>query len=156
MRHGKAEQITMNKDDYDRTLTDRGIKNASAMGAHIREHFGVPDLILSSAAQRAHETAIFAAESIGYPETKIVADENLYFASSRWILTAVAKLPNNVNSCLYIGHNPGLTDLINNLHVTLDNLPTASAACFEFDIDSWTDISSKNAIFKWIKLAREL
>jgi Phosphohistidine phosphatase SixA len=156
LRHGKAEQDTMAKDDYDRILTDRGNKNASAMGAYILKKSGVPDLILASSAKRAYDTAILAAQSLGYREEDIQTDQNLYFAPARWILNIVSKLPDKVNSCLYVGHNPGLTDLVNDLGVHLDNLPTASAACFEFNVDSWMDISVDRANFMWLKIAKEL
>ncbi len=156
LRHGKAEQDTMAKDDYDRVLTDRGNKNASDMGGFILKKWGVPDLILSSSARRAHDTAILAAQSLGYPQEEIRTDQNLYFAPSRWILNVISKLPDEVNRCLYVGHNPGVTELINDLGVRLDNLPTASAICFEFHIGSWAEISTERAAFHWLKLAKEL
>lgn len=156
LRHGKAEQDTMAKDDYDRVLTERGNKNAADMGAFILKKWGVPDLILSSSARRAHDTAIQVAQSLGYPQEEIRTDQNLYFAPSRWILNVISKLPEKVNRCLYIGHNPGVTDLINDLGVSLDNLPTASAAYFELHIDSWADISPEKAAFLWLKQAKDL
>jgi len=156
LRHGKAEQDTMAKDDYDRILTDRGRRNAAAMGEYILKKTGVPDLILTSSAKRAHETALYAAQHIGYPEEEIQNDQNLYFAPARWILNILSKLPEEVNSCLYVGHNPGVTDLVNDLGVRLDNLPTASAVCFEFNIDSWKEISAERANFMWLKTAKEL
>jgi phosphohistidine phosphatase len=156
LRHGKAEQDTMAKDDYDRALIDRGRTNAAAMGNYILKKAGVPGLILSSSAGRAHETAILAAQQIGYPEDEIQTDQNLYFAPARWIMNVLSKLPDDVDSCLYVGHNPGITDLINDLGVKLDNLPTSSAACFEFNVDAWSDISMERANFRWLKLAGEL
>jgi phosphohistidine phosphatase len=156
LRHGKAEQDTMAKDDYDRMLTDRGRMNAATMGEFILKRSGRPDLILASSARRAHETALLAAQAIAYPEEEIQTDQNLYFAPARWILNNVSKLSDQVNSCLYVGHNPGVTDLINDLGVRLDNLPTASATCFEFHVESWRDISVERANFMWLKLAKEL
>jgi phosphohistidine phosphatase len=156
LRHGKAEQNTMAMDDYDRALTERGINNATAMGTFILGKTGRPDLILSSSAKRAHQTALLAAKGLDYPAEEIEVDQNLYFAPARWILNAVSKLPDKFDSCLYVGHNPGITDLINDLGVNLDNLPTASAACFEFPVDRWEEISPERANFLWIKLAREL
>ena len=155
-RHGKAEQNTMAIEDDDRELTERGKRNANDMGAFILKKAGVPDLILSSSAKRAHQTAIIAAKSIGYPENEIQTDQNLYFAPERWIMNVLSKLPDNINSCIFVGHNPGLTDLINSLGVQLDNLPTASTACFEFNVDSWREVSTDQANFKWLKIAKEL
>lgn len=156
LRHGKAEQNTMAKDDYDRFLTERGRKNAGDMGNYILKRAGEPDLIISSSAKRAHETAILAAEQIGYPVDEIQTDQNLYFAPARWIVKVLSKLPDEVENCLYVGHNPGVTDLINDMGVKIDNLPTASAVCFAFPVESWTDIAMERANFMWMKLAKEL
>jgi phosphohistidine phosphatase len=71
-------------------------------------------------------------------------------------MNVLSKLPDNINSCIFVGHNPGLTDLINSLGVQLDNLPTASTACFEFNVDSWREVSTDQANFKWLKIAKEL
>lgn len=156
LRHGKAEQGSLAMDDYDRALTNRGVKNARGMGAFILHKAGIPGLVLSSSATRAYQTARMAAENMNYPEEEIQADQDLYFATANGILNVVSKLPNEINSCLFVGHNPGITDLINDLGVMLDNLPTASAICFEFQVDKWGDITPERANFKWIKLAREL
>lgn len=156
LRHGKAEYHTMAMDDYDRALTNRGVKNAGGMGAFILHKAGTPDLVLSSSATRAYQTARLAAENMNYLDKEIQADRDLYFATANWILNVVSKLPEEINSCLFVGHNPGITDLINDLGVTLDNLPTASAICFEFQVDKWEDVAPERANFKWIKLAREL
>lgn len=156
LRHGKAEDDTMAKDDYDRVLTDRGSMNATSMGSFILSKWGIPDLTLSSSARRAHDTAILATNSLGYPQNEIITDQNLYFAPARWILNVISKLPEEANRCLYVGHNPGITDLINDFGVRLDCLPTASAACFEFKIDSWRHITPDTANLLWIKLASEL
>lgn len=156
LRHGKAEQNTMAIDDYDRELTERGVRNAMGMGEFILQKMGVPELILTSSAKRAYQTAVLASKAIGYPMEQIESDQNLYFAPGRWILNVISKLPDEVNSCLYVGHNPGITDLINDLGVNMDNLPTASAICFEFQVTSWKEITPERANFKWVKLAREL
>lgn len=156
LRHGKAELHRFDLDDFDRDLTDRGVRNAFDMGKYIAEKFGVPDLIFTSAAKRAHRTALLAAEGMGYSQADVKADKDLYFAPPKWMLRALAEIPDAINSCVLVGHNPGLTDLINDLGVRLDNLPTASAACFEFNTDSWKDIAVDNVRFKWIQLAREL
>jgi phosphohistidine phosphatase len=71
-------------------------------------------------------------------------------------MNVLSKLPDDVDNCLYVGHNPGITDLINDLGVKLDNLPTSSAACFTFNVDAWADISGERAIFRWLKMAGEL
>lgn len=155
LRHGKSSWEYDTR-DFDRPLSDRGIKNASEMGRFILSKTGTPDIILSSDANRALSTAKLAAESMGFPAEKIETDHELYLASVREILKSIAKLPDDHRSCVVAGHNPGLTYLVNHFGVQLDNLPTASAVCFEFNTDTWKEISPDNAVFKWSKLAREL
>ncbi|NLO71211.1 MAG: hypothetical protein GX102_09830 [Porphyromonadaceae bacterium] len=156
LRHGKAELHQFGMSDYDRGLMSRGVKNSVAMGKFIAKKWGIPQLVLSSSAKRAYETAVLAAEGLGINRNEIQVDDNLYLVSERRILRILSELPDEIESCLLVGHNPGLTDLINYFEVWLDNLPTASAACFTFKEKSWKKITDAKAKLEWIKLAREL
>jgi len=156
LRHGKAEQHSFDLDDYDRGLTSRGVKNSEQMGKFILKKQGMPDYILSSAAKRTYQTAVLAAKGMGFPKNEIVEDENLYLVPERNLLAALAELPTDVNFCVLVGHNPGMTALVNYFGVKLDNLPTASAVCFTFEMDTWENIATEKAEYQWIKLAREL
>lgn len=156
LRHGKAEPYDAKPDDFDRVLADRGVRNAKDMSKFILEKHGIPELILASAAKRTVETAAYAAEELGYPVERIQAEQDLYLVSAGRILKTLSRLPDEISGCLLVGHNPGLTDLINLLKVRIDNLPTGSAVCFTFKTDLWSEISAKNAQFLWLQLAREL
>lgn len=156
LRHGKAELHAYGLDDYDRALTSRGVKNVAEMGKFILKKLGTPDFVLSSAANRAYQTAVLASQGMNFPVEDITTDEKLYLVSEFRLLKALSALPANVDYCVLVGHNPGLTDLVNYFGVRLDNLPTASAVCFTFQTDNWENIASDKAEFQWIKLAREL
>lgn len=156
MRHGKSSWDDEYLDDYDRPLSEGGKKNVAGMGAFLLQKSGIPELILSSPAKRAYTTAVIAAENMGYPTEKIETDKELYLAWVDEISQCISKIPNTIGHCLIVGHNPGLTHLLNHFGVRLDNLPTASAACLEFDASTWEEISPENARFQWLKLAREL
>ncbi|MGI6048202.1 MAG: SixA phosphatase family protein [Petrimonas sp.] len=156
MRHGKSSWNSEYLDDYDRPLNDRGKKNSSEMGHFLLQVCGKPELILASAAKRTTETAIRAALNLNYPQDKIEFDRELYLAGINDILKSISKISANVNTCILVGHNPGLTDLVNYFGLRLDNLPTASVVCLDFDAPTWKEISPKNARFQWLKLAREL
>ncbi len=145
MRHGKSSWDYAHLDDHDRPLNERGKKNTAKMGVYLLQKTGKPELILSSSAERAYATAVIAAENMGYPKEQIVTD---------WIddiLQSISRVPDTISYCLVVGHNPGLTHLINHFGVALDNLPTASTACFEFGTQVWKDISPANARFQWLK-----
>lgn len=155
LRHGKAEYPDLDMDDYDRPLTERGKRNAAETGSFIYAQLASPpDLILSSEAKRAFKTAKLAAEQMHYPIEKIKTETGLYLVSAQRTIKYIKLIPSEISSCLLVGHNPGLTDLVNHFGVRLDNLPTASAVCFEFDIENWQEISPEKAKFCWIELAK--
>ena len=155
-RHGKAESYDAKPNDYDRELAGRGRLNAGEMGKFIFKKYGKPGLVLASSARRTLQTATLAAEEMEYPITEIKTDENLYLPSERRIMKIIRSPPDDCESCLLVGHNPGLTNLINQLNVRLDNLPTGSAVCFNFNTGKWSEISADNSQFQWLQLAREL
>lgn len=156
LRHGKAEPYDAKPNDYDRTLTERGRRNAIEMGQFIMKRFGVPELILSSGARRAAETAILVGKELKYPIEKILLKEDLYLASVRRIFKVITGIPDENSSGLLVGHNPGLTALVNEMGIRLDNLPTCSAVCFSFDTDCWDGVSADNAHFLWFQQVKEL
>lgn len=156
MRHAKSSWENESLNDYNRPLNKRGEKSAMLMGEFLNAKHGKPDLIITSSATRAYDTAKIVAEQMGYPLEKIADTKELYLAWINDLIKTISSLPNSAHSCILIGHNPGLTDLINYFGVRLDNLPTASSACFEFEIKKWSDISRENVELKWFQLARDL
>ena len=60
-------------------------------------------------------------------------------------------------SVTIIAHNPGLTNLINELtNISLDNLPTTGLAEIKFNSDSWADISCENSSLIDLKFPKQL
>ncbi len=57
IRHAKSDWSNPILDDFDRPLNKRGKKNAPFMGKILRDKGVNPDLIISSPAYRARETA---------------------------------------------------------------------------------------------------
>lgn len=156
LRHGKSEVHRFNESDFERNLTERGKMNASDMGKFISTQINTPDFIFTSSAHRTVETAQLIASALSYSLDDIATTNELYLASSNAILKTINTIPNRVNCCLLVGHNPGITHLINDFGIKIDNLPTCSALCFSFNEDNWQSISTNNAIFEWVKLARDL
>lgn len=156
LRHGKAEIGDFDMDDFERSLIDKGRKNALDMGIFLTMKRILPEVIMASSAKRASETALLVCEHLNYAKEKIQFEPDLYLASARRILKNIEKINDNVSSCLIVAHNPGLTELVNDFGIKLDNLSTSSAVCFEFETEKWNKIAAKNATFKWIQLAKNL
>ena len=62
MRHAKSSWKEVDLVDHDRPLNKRGMKDAPRMGKLLRKERLIPELILTSSARRARDTAEAAAE----------------------------------------------------------------------------------------------
>jgi phosphohistidine phosphatase len=60
------------------------------------------------------------------------------------ILEIIRSLPDSAETAMVFGHNPGLTDFVNELSIdgdVTDNIPTAGVVAFEVPVASWQDIN---------------
>ncbi len=145
-RHAKSSWDDSFLDDHMRPLAKRGIRDAPRMAQRLKERNIFPDLMISSDAERAKATALAAAEILQFPEEKITFTNDLYLASSGDILHTIRHTPpKEVNVLFVFGHNPGLTDLIEDLGGDINNLPTCGQYGFQFEANSWKEVGEYNA-----------
>jgi phosphohistidine phosphatase len=138
LRHAKADRDEA-PTDHARELTKKGRKAARHMGELLRTQNIVPELILSSAAARAKQTADAAAEEAGYSgELKLL--EELYLAEPHAYLDSLRRLGGEATRVLVVGHNPGIEAPIFRLTGAAEHLPTAALAECTLPIDSWTEL----------------
>ena len=149
IRHAKSDWDNPSLPDYDRPLAARGLEDTPKMAASLKNRGIQVDLICSSTAQRAMQTANITAAVLGYPEAEIHWERYLYHASASHLLQFIQSQSNQVQSLLLVGHNPGLTELIVRLGVNLDNLPTAGQFAFTVLSDDWKNLSAANCKFEW-------
>jgi phosphohistidine phosphatase len=147
VRHAKSSWKDERSRDVDRPLAGRGKRDAPRMGKRLKERHAAPELILASHARRARETAEILAHELGYDADRLEVDENLYLASPNRILDVVTQLDDELASVLIVGHNPGLTELVNRFvpGLALDNLPTSGTVAVDFDATSWRDSATASA-----------
>jgi phosphohistidine phosphatase len=142
VRHGKSSWEDPRLPDHDRPLLPIGIKKTKRIAKYLNNKKIHPDLLYSSSAQRAYETANIIAEVIGYPKEKIKKERNLYHASPDEIYAELFALPDHLNSVMIFGHNPTLTYFVNDfLSPTIENLPTTGTVSINFDCDTWEQLS---------------
>jgi phosphohistidine phosphatase len=141
LRHAKSSHDDPGLDDHERSLNDRGRRDAPRMGRLLADEDLVPDLILSSTAVRARTTAEAAAKASGYQQ-KIELDRSLYLASPEEYIEALRELPETRRRVLVVGHNPGMEQLVEVLTGQSETLPTAALACITLPIDRWRDLRS--------------
>jgi len=138
LRHAKSSWDNTDLVDFDRPLNARGKKNAPDMAQRLKTAGIRPSLILSSPAKRAWSTAKLFATEISYPIEFLQRDRDLYHAGVGRLLDALATQDEGFNSILMVAHNPGLTDLANDLIPGLTtNLPTCGFVSVLVDVDTW-------------------
>jgi phosphohistidine phosphatase len=141
VRHAKSSWEEPGLADHNRPLIETGIKKTKLVIEYLQNKKIIPDLMISSSATRAKDTAFLIAEGLGYPIEQIIIDKKLYHASPEEILDELYALPENISSVMIFGHNPTLTYFVNQfLEPTIINLPTTGVVAIEFATDKWTEI----------------
>jgi phosphohistidine phosphatase len=138
LRHAKAK--TSDADDFDRSLKKQGKRDARRIGRLLRDENMLPDLIVSSSAERCRKTVEHVLQDSGYRgETRLSGA--LYEANADALREFLRKLSDEVNSVVLVGHNPGLEELLEPLVGAYTPLSTSALAKIELSIDSWRDMS---------------
>jgi len=142
IRHAEATEGSAGLKDIERQLTAKGYSDAPRIGRHLFDNQVVPDLILSSTAQRARATADLLAEQLRYALNQIKYLEELYNASVRSLLAAVSQTHDSLQTVLLVGHNPAISYLSEYLSgEEIGNMVPASYVHLSFELDAWQEVS---------------
>ena len=149
VRHAKSDWGKPGLADFDRPLNKRGKKDAPKMGEHLKSVWQVkPDYVLCSTAKRAQATAKRLLKALEYPKDQIVWQERIYSGHSTDILDLVRRIDSGCEQVMVIGHNPDITELINDLTGSdIFDVPTCGVAGIDLDIDVWQDVASGKLVF---------
>ncbi|MCP5096678.1 MAG: histidine phosphatase family protein [Chloroflexi bacterium] len=139
-RHAKSSWDNSYLGDHERPLNKRGKAAAPKMGQHLKAEDVVPDLIISSTAKRAIETAkaiIIASEFEG--ELQVTRD--FYLADPEAYYDILCTVSDEFNCVMVVGHNPGMEELVDELTDVSTRFTTANIAHIELPISAWKDIT---------------
>lgn len=159
LRHAKSDWESGATTDGERPLNKRGRKDAPRIGNWMREHYLYPGLVLCSPALRARETLDAVAEELQLPPERIRIVDELYMANLGTLLKILRDIPEDSDSIMLVGHNPGLDDLVAYLsHETLPLtesgklMTTATLAHFKLP-DNWTELEGKGELVEVVRPA---
>jgi phosphohistidine phosphatase len=138
-RHAKAQSKDIGVPDFERTITDKGRRVTREMAQRAREKQIIPDLLISSPASRAIETACIVADVYGWEPDVIRTEALLYDASDgESLFDMVQGLDADQRSVMVFGHNPTFNEFASAMIPDFSGNISKSGvvgACFE--VDTW-------------------
>ncbi|MCX6207908.1 MAG: histidine phosphatase family protein [Bacteroidetes bacterium] len=148
IRHAKSSWDIGVLNDFDRTLNERGHKNAPEMAKRLLDKNVAIDAFISSPANRAFTTASYFAKAYNKTEKDIIQVPKLYHADVDVFFETIESIDDSLNSVALFSHNPGITEFINMLTKTqIDDMPTCGVFAVEINTTSWKNFKKANKKF---------
>lgn len=144
MRHSQKDESNPNTYDYDIELSKLGLEDTHKMATKLKELDVTPDLIVSSPAIRARQTADIIASEINYSKA-VMYNEVIYQAFLNELLESITYTYDTIDTLFIVGHNPSLTAFGITFGNLKEELETSSVAKIEFNCNSWVNIDKSNA-----------
>ena len=140
LRHAKSDWGNSQLSDHDRPLNGRGQYDAPRMGAWLQKQKMVPELIISSTAERAITTAELVAQACEF-EGELRTTKALYLAGPPAYIEVLNDVADSYDRVMVVGHNPGMEELVSLLTDKDKPMTTANVAVVELPIVSWGELT---------------
>jgi phosphohistidine phosphatase len=141
LRHAKSSWDSPALADSERTLNDRGRRDAPRMAQRLLRSGARPDHVLCSTARRTRDTVAEFLRAWDIPEECVSYRDDLYLATVSAAQGIIASAPDAARTLLLVGHNPTCTELANRHgDLRIDNVPTCAYVSIDLDIEHWSAI----------------
>lgn len=148
VRHAKSSWDDFSIKDFDRSLNDRGKRDAPAMAKRMRDKDIKIDAFISSPAKRARKTAEAFAKEYKEEKENIIFFDELYLPSPSTFFDVISKTDDQFKTIAVFSHNDGLTSFANMLTSSrIDNIPTSGVFAVKINTKHWTDFEKAEKEF---------
>ena len=157
VRHAKSSWESPGLADDQRPLLPKGVDKTKLVAEYIIRKKGKIDLMISSQAVRAYDTAKVMASCLDYPVKQIQKDRRIYDGPYDRLLDLIYGTSKDVDSLMIIGHNPLITQLANLfLHPGIEDMPTSGVACITFETLKWEEVPASKSELKFFITPKQL
>jgi phosphohistidine phosphatase len=147
-RHAKSSWDLSTPNDFDRSLNERGKKDAPAAAKRLFKKGIKIDAFISSPAVRAKKTAKYFLEEYGRDKSELILIPELYEAPAGVFFDVIRNLSDTYQQVIIFAHNPGITSFVNMLtDVNIDNVPTTGLFGVRIPITEWKDFEDAKKEF---------
>ena len=154
-RHGKSDWNAVYSRDHDRPLSERGINASKKMGIFLKDKDQIPDIVISSSAERAIATAKLAIKA-GNWSSNFYINEKIYGRYSDFLLELTKLIDDKHKSICFVGHEPTCSSFISQSTFHSARFKTASMAKINFSLKSWSEIEFGNGTLEWLISPKEI
>ena len=141
IRHGKSSWDAP-LHDKERPLARRGIQDAHLVANHAVSFLPKTNLIWSSTAKRASETAVIFAQILSWPVESIQFKDDLYTFDPFKLENVIKSCSDDYENVILFGHNEAITEFVNKFgDVFIDNVPTTGFVSIAFNTNNWSSIN---------------
>jgi phosphohistidine phosphatase len=137
LRHGEAEHISLDRNDHGRRLTVGGRQQIDDISRRLLEINFQAALVYCSSSRRTIETFERLPPEISH-SASVKTVVPLYQATDKVLFDHLFQTDDAIESVLFVGHNPGLSDVASFLSQQHLHLGTGEAILLQADIDSWS------------------
>ncbi len=142
VRHAKSSWKDSSLGDLDRPLKSRGEKDIALQADVLGEIQMKPEVIISSHALRAVQTAKGFAAHLDLSTELLEQKERLYHAFYYDVLDIIKDFDDAFDVVMIIGHNPTATNFANKFSKDyIANVPTCGMVVLEAKVDTWSEFS---------------
>jgi len=138
VRHAKSSWKDHSLADINRPLNKRGMRDAPRMAKYLAKKIDCPGLFICSPSRRTRDTAKYFMDEFDAEETSLILENELYHGDESNFQNVMQRIDTNIESAILFGHNPGITDYVNQLaDADISNIPTCGFAGIKLEIEEW-------------------
>lgn len=140
VRHAKSDWGDASLRDFDRPLNKRGLRDAPFMAEKFARSGITVQALITSPATRALATAGFFIAALKLSPQNVMQEKKIYEASLGDLVNVVRSIPDEYDTVMLFGHNPGFSLLSTYICGKQLEMPTCSVAHLEIFQNSWSDL----------------
>lgn len=148
LRHAKSDWADPGVSDFDRPLNARGRADVPRITQFLAGS-AEPELVLSSSARRANETAQGLIDGLATsPELRL--EQDLYLAPPETLAAMLGTVSDRLTTVVLVAHNPGIEDWASQLSGASIHLPPGGLACLDCPQDTWAAAGCDGGSLLWL------